>query len=72
MCITPIYFNDPGCAVQLNFTDDVYAETFQVLCDVSKNTKNEIIFNKLAHIFVLINRFVLMVVMYISFSLHDV
>lgn len=38
VCVTPIYFNDPGCAVQLNFTEDVYAETFQVLYD-NRNVK---------------------------------
>lgn len=37
VCITPIFFNDPGCAVQLNFTDDVYAETFQTIDCLNNN-----------------------------------
>lgn len=37
VCVTPIYFNDPGCAVQLNFTDDVYAETFQTIDCLNNN-----------------------------------
>lgn len=66
VCVTPIYFNDPGCAVQLNFTDDVYAETFQVLCVISNKRKKNF---TCTHIF-LINGYVCMVVIHISFSYH--
>nr|XP_034307143.1 uncharacterized protein LOC105348885 isoform X1 [Crassostrea gigas]XP_034307144.1 uncharacterized protein LOC105348885 isoform X1 [Crassostrea gigas] len=37
VCVTPIYFNDPGCAVQLNFTEDVSAKTFQTIDCLNKN-----------------------------------
>lgn len=37
MCITPVYFNDPSCAVQLNFTEDVYPDSFQSIDCVNNN-----------------------------------
>uniref|UniRef100_K1Q2B9 Uncharacterized protein n=1 Tax=Magallana gigas TaxID=29159 RepID=K1Q2B9_MAGGI len=37
VCVTPRFFNDPGCAVQLNFTDDVYAETLQTIDCLNNN-----------------------------------
>lgn len=31
VCVTPVHFNDPSCAVQLNFTENASLDVFKVI-----------------------------------------